>query len=244
MFPTVVWLFSSAVSTGQNAIGSAAYYRIMNCHSLYAGRCIEDSILTANKTQWHYIVTAPSKNNARQQWALISASTTDTTAFYIRNRSSYKYLNADIKINTTRLGIFYLPQYTSTRANATVWHFIRLSNGQYVITATDSYGVDRFLSACDSTKVPTMFRNLAASPDSYFAWHVVDADEDVTGIADAAATSAHIGVGVVNRRIIVSGTENYSIYDIAGRRQPGNRALPKGCYVVVAEGKSYRIIIK
>ena len=243
-FFAAVWMLSATTAVGQTFLGSASYYRIMNCDKRYAGRCIQDSITSENKTQWHYIVTSPDMDNTRQQWELIRASTVDTTAFYIRNRASYRYIYGNAKAMKVRSTLFYLPQYVSTRLNASVWHFIRLTNGQYVITTTDSYGVDRFLSACDSTRVPTKFWNIAVAGNTAFAWYVVNADTDITSINDAPADKDNIGVGVVNRHIIVYGTDDYRIYDTAGRRQPENEPLPEGCYIVTAGGKSHKIIIR
>jgi hypothetical protein len=239
----LAWTLYPALPAAKDLLPTARYYRIYSADSLrYGGRCIQDSTMPANPTAWNYIVTACNPNNTRQRWRIFSAGGTDTTAYYIYNAATFKYLNSDVTEHKGSAGTFYIPQYTARRSAATVWHFTCLSNGQYIISSTDHYGVDRFLSACDSTRVPTQMRDSSKAASTAFAWYVADADSDITGISDATIEKA--GIGVVNRRVVVTGTDRYTIYDIAGRPQPHDAMLPRGCYIVVADGQACKIIIR
>lgn len=62
---------------------------------------------------------------------------------------------------------------------------------------------------------------------------------NTTGIDNAETNN--ISVSVVNHVIVVKNAANYDIYNAAGNLQPKHTALPNGAYVVVANGKTFKV---
>ena len=62
---------------------------------------------------------------------------------------------------------------------------------------------------------------------------------NTTGIDNAETNN--ISVSVVNHVIVVKNAANYDIYNAAGNLQPKHTALPNGAYVVVVNGKTFKV---
>lgn len=227
----------------EEASASTKYVRIVNNNSRYERQCIQDSAGSSNSTKYALIVTHYKPRAFRQYWKLVSASSTDTTAYYLRNFASRNYLSAFVNYHRGKLGIFYLPTMPSGQANGSVWNFTRLSNGQYVISSEDPYGIRRYLAPCDTLRVPSAFGSVEKAQNTVFAWTLYDANTDLTGIA-AVAEEPEAGVGVVGGRVVVTGAPDYKIFDTVGRLVPSDRRLPAGVYIVVANRKSYKVMVK
>lgn len=227
----------------EEASASTKYVRIVNNNTRYDRLCIQDSASTANGTNYALIVTHYQPRVYRQYWKLVSASATDTTAYYLRNFASRNYLSATVNYHKGNLGVFYLPTMPSGKANGSVWTFTRLSNGQYVISSEDAYGLRRYLAPCDTLRVPSAFGSIERSENSVFAWTLYDANSDLTGIS-AVVDEPEAGVGVVDGRVVVAGATECKIFDMSGRLVPSGRRLPAGVYIVVANRKSYKVMVK
>lgn len=244
-----VWL-SVQVADAQAPISSlteaalqSKNLRIVSANSRYEGLCIQDSSLTANKTNYKFIVTSYKSNTYRQRWKLINSDGADTSSYYLRNYYTSKYLSAQSNLYKGTLGSFYLPTAASSFSNNTLWTFTRLSNGQYVISSLDEYGLRRYLAPCDSTKLPQSFGTIERAENTVFAWYLYDANTNLTGV-DAVEPDASVGVGVVDGRVVVAGTSEYKIFDTSGRRISTIGRLPAGVYIVVAGKKSYKVMVK
>lgn len=225
------------------ASASTKYVRIVNNNTRYDRLCIQDSASTANGTNYALIVTHYQPRVYRQYWKLVSASATDTTAFYLRNFASRNYLSASVNYHKGNLGVFYLPTMPSGKENGSVWTFTRLSNGQYVISSEDPYGLRRYLAPCDTLRVPSAFGSVERAQNTVFAWTLYDANTDLTGI-HAVVDEPDAGVGVVDGKVVVAGADDYKIYDMSGRLVPTGGRLPAGVYIVVANRKSYKVMVK
>lgn len=70
-----------------------------------------------------------------------------------------------------------------------------------------------------------------------------DTFENPTAIEDAVAGRA-FDVVCVNRRIVVSGTEDYLVYDAAGRAVAKNTVLPAGLYIVKSANGTKKVLVK
>lgn len=64
-------------------------------------------------------------------------------------------------------------------------------------------------------------------------------DGATTGISENATTD--VVVTVVNHTIVVKNAKHYDIYSAEGKLQPKHATLPSGAYVVVADGKNYKV---
>lgn len=64
-------------------------------------------------------------------------------------------------------------------------------------------------------------------------------DGATTGISEKA--SDNVIVTVANHTIVVKNAKHYDIYSAEGKLQPKHATLPSGAYVVVADGKNYKV---
>lgn len=62
---------------------------------------------------------------------------------------------------------------------------------------------------------------------------------NTTGIDNAEVNG--VSVSVVNHVIVVKNAANYDIFNADGKLQPKHTALPNGAYVVVADGKTFKV---
>lgn len=70
----------------------------------------------------------------------------------------------------------------------------------------------------------------------------ISLQKDATGVENVAADSNVTIIGG-NGCVIVNGAENYSVYTTAGVKI-ANKNLPAGLYIVVAEGKTAKVVVK
>lgn len=214
--------------------------RIVSAYPRYEGLCIQDSTDEANTTGYQWIVSAYKSGNALQAWLLESTGTADSTAFYLRNAETGRYISSETKYHKAKLGIMYLPE-SSTKGS--VWNFTRLSNGQYVVSTADSYGLRRYLAPCDTLRIPSPFGGMNNAGNSAFVWNLYNSSDDLTGLKAVDAEKT-VGVGQIDGHILVSGTDSYRIYDASGRTVAAERRLPKGVYIVVAGKEAHKVSIK
>jgi hypothetical protein len=57
-------------------------------------------------------------------------------------------------------------------------------------------------------------------------------------------TAEEITVRVVNGTLVVTGASDYLVYDFAGKCMGKPERLERGIYIVVADGNSYKMIVK
>ena len=57
-------------------------------------------------------------------------------------------------------------------------------------------------------------------------------------------TAEEITVRVVNGTLVVTGASDYLVYDLAGKCMGKPERLERGIYIVVADGNSYKMIVK
>lgn len=67
-------------------------------------------------------------------------------------------------------------------------------------------------------------------------------DETASSIIDSTTDS--ITVRINGNEIVVEGTDNYTVYSIAGQSLGKVVSVEKGIYIVVVNGKSYKVIAK
>lgn len=68
--------------------------------------------------------------------------------------------------------------------------------------------------------------------------------ENPTAINNLPAAGVAVAVRCENRRIVVEGTEAYSVYDLGGRAMDKRAMLPAGVYVVTCGGKQYKVVVR
>lgn len=228
-----VLLYSGTLVAQSTA--AKTYYRILSAKPAFADCCIQDNSGNNNGSD-DFLITAVNASSLLQQWELIPNE--DTTAYYIRNRVSKRYIGT----SSVLTGKFYWTQNTISLALNPAWTMIKLKESQVALRTVDEFGVSRFLNAADTTaNMPDRISSISYKQNTGFAWIIEDASSSPSGVRDL---SKDIRVSVVGRQIMVSGTTDYRVYDSSGSIVSEASALERGFYIVLAEDEAFKIFIK
>ncbi len=89
--------------------------------------------------------------------------------------------------------------------------------------------------------------NPATNEPQFFPF-IIELDEPLASGAavDSAMTDENIGISVADNTILVSGAKSVAVYDINGRflSSAASTAVQNGLYIVVADGKSSKVLVK
>ena len=211
------------------------YYRIMSAKSEFKNKCIEDHTNILNGTD-DFIINDWEAGNLKQEWELIPNS--DSTSFYIRNRNSRRFIGNTTSIVNDK---FFYTQNSITQSSSPTWTLTTLNNGQILISTQDPYGATRFLNATNTSRNPERIYILNNAQSTGFAWYIIDASIDPTAVKDVAESP--IKVSVINRQIIVSGSREFSVFNLLGQPVPTDRELIDGIYLVKVKDRIFKISI-
>ena len=211
------------------------YYRIMSAKSEFKNKCIEDHTNILNGTD-AFIINDWEAGTLKQEWELIPNS--DSTSFYIRNRNSRRFIGNTTSIVNDK---FFYTQNSITQSSSPTWTLTTLNNGQILISTQDPYGATRFLNATNTSRNPERIYILNNAQSTGFAWYIIDASIDPTAVKDVAESP--IKVSVINRQIIVSGSREFSVFNLLGQPVPTDRELIDGIYLVKVKDRIFKISI-
>jgi len=215
-------------------------YVIFNSYSKFSDICIQDDRDSPDANPYYYSYTRRDTANLRQEWIFIK-SAKDSTQYYIRNAQTKLYLNGSCE----PIGNFYRAGQEITRANASTWKMTPIKGTDQVeISCQDAYGVSFYLHASDTLYAPATYKDNFMNKNSRFAWRIVAVSKtDSTASGIKSPVTEPYNVHVANRRIIVSGTRNYNIYDTNSRDVTNRRQLTPGIYIVRIEKNIIKKII-
>lgn len=226
----------------KDADGNKLYYKIMSAATGYENKCIEDNIRNAGSNNYNYILNDTVSDNNFQQWQIVP-NTIGREFYYVKNRRSMRYM----KNEGVWAGTFIALEGGGTNKYSTKpFEFYAIGNNQVVIRYTDTDGSTHYLNAIDSGTVQINKIVLSRAQNTTYAWKVVNLDgTPATGIKSITGDNAgRIGIAVINRSIVVNGTDNYQIHDLQGRPVAKEAVLPAGTYIVNAEGRGYKVLVK
>jgi hypothetical protein len=228
-----------------NEISPDSYYRIFNEKSAYINQCIQFNHDAAATTVYKYLVSAYDKTDEYQEWKFEPASSEDTTAYYIVNKKNNLYLESAVTtVYSSKYGTFLpLNRGSIVKSSYAVWNVTPFSDGIFMISGLDRNGVRRYLNACDSTTLAPVLTRVTKVATSAFAWRLTDSRNDPTSITTVSDNDGST-VSVLDRRIIVGGTEHYVVHDLSGRTVNSQSQLPCGIYLVTIKSRTYKVIIK
>lgn len=229
-------LFCTENSYAQTS-SETTYYRIMSAKHTFSTCCIQDNSSNSNGSN-DFLISVVDSSDLHQQWMLIPNQ--DSTAFYIRNRYSNRYIGQSCVITNN----FYYTQNAAIESTAAQWRITPIKDDQVAFSSIDEFGVTRFLNAADITaNTPDKISYISTSGYSGFAWIIVKINSGTTDLKKVSANK-DANVFVLGRQIIVNGTNNYCIYDISGRTMQQGQALPHGIYIVSTHGQSFKVFVK
>jgi len=231
---SLVGLFYTENTWAQTA-SESTYYRIMSAKHTFSTRCIQDNT-NNNDGSNDFLISEVDSSDLHQEWMLIPNE--DTTAYYIRNHYSMRYIGQSTVITNN----FYYTQNASIQSSAAQWRIIPIKDNQVTFSTTDDFGVTRFLNAADITiDTPDKISYVSTAASSGFAWIIVNTN--TTGINKVLANK-EVNVFVLGHQIIINGTNSYRIYDILGRTMQNGSNLPQGIYIVSTGGLSFKVFVK
>lgn len=229
--------FAQSTYQEKDASGEKQYYKIMSAYSDYNKKCIEDNVRNASVNYYTYLVNDSASDNEYQRWQLIPVKNGEEN-YYIKNgRGRF------MKTSGQWAGSFYTLTNAITKTQAGSFEIYSVGSDQVVIRYKDSDGTQRYLSAVDTAGTTLDKLVLSRARNTKYAWKIIDLNA-ATGINSVTAEPENIAVTVIDRQIIVNGTDNYTVYDLQGRKVGKNNILPAGTYIVTAGGKGYKVLVR
>lgn len=226
------------IGWGKMQAQTTEYYRIMSCKESFSTRCIQDNT-NVTSSSYPFLIKEWDADNRAQEWQIMAND--DSTGFYIRNRKTHHFIGQ----NTKLVDKFYVTQFTTSKSLSPAWQITDLGDGQVALSAFDDCGVIRFLNAADLTapRAETIYL-ITSAKDSGFAWRIVNAAVDPTGIENPTIKETSLKATVVGNQIIVTGADKFNVYDATGRKMNPRQGLHAGIYIITAGNKTAKVLIK
>lgn len=178
------------------------------------------------------LVTFDTQNNYAQ-WKLVKR---DNGKVDVINRATGDCILSRSSVTT---GVNYTKMGKKDE-NHTGLSFSLLGDDQYAISGVEEDGILRYLT---NVTVGENADKLDLSVNSNFAWKMVLAETVITGIDGVKQTGESIKVK--DGKIVIDGSQDYSVWNAEGMQMDKKAVLPAGVYVVrLANGKSAKIIVK
>jgi hypothetical protein len=176
-------------------------------------------------------------NNDRQQWKVVKKSNTVTNerVQFINRATGHIIQTASVPSNS-----FNYIQYTDLADGSNGWNTNHTGGGQFEIYATENDGIVRYLNlASQSQQQPDLLGE--DTRDTGFAW-LFTIVGDNTGLK--APTPDRPYIYVKDKRIVVTGSDDYVIRNTQGISVAQSVDLSAGVYLVTVREKTYKIIVK
>lgn len=212
--------------------GATIYYKIFSAAPQYEGLCLQDDSRAG--TQYPIGLAAHEVDNKYQEWTLVPGTTPGT--YQLRNRATYRY------VGTTGnwVDAFFVQGMAAKASAAGPLLFTSQGDGQVTMTYTEGT-TTRFLLVGDTDRGPEIFEK-KGHKDTSRAWLIYPS----TAIPDDVHTAqgAQVSIQVVERRIVVSGTRDYHVWDLQGRAVTDESPLQPGVYTVEAAGTVKNVMVR
>lgn len=143
------------------------------------------------------------------------------------------FFSSDLKHNFTEL--------TLNAPESEGWTLTHIREGQYTISGIEEDNNERYWNASSFDKEPDEY-DAANLIFSGFAWKFEKVTPTEVGIL--SITEDNIRIYSQNRKIIVENTDNYTIMTVEGLIISKNSELSTGIYLVTANGKTTKILVK
>lgn len=212
--------------------GATIYYKIFSASPQYEGLCLQDDSRT--ETTYPFGLATHEAGNKWQEWSLIPG--TEEGTYQLKNRASYRFVAA----SGNWVDAFFAQGFSAKANKANQLLLTPLGDGQVTMTYQEGT-TTRYLLVGDTDRGPEIF-DKKGHKDTSRAWLIYPAGSVPSDIATAQGTQ--VSILAVGRRIVVSGTNNYDVYDIQGRRVESEGELLPGVYVVEAAGTVRNVLIK
>ncbi len=242
LLPAILLLAGAGSANAQkypstDADGNTVYYKIVSAYPEYSKKCIADNSRYASTTGYNFLIADLNDQTTLQDWKIVAYASSDTTKYFLRNRSTNRYISTEGEWKNN----YYAQKVSNSKTGLSPFTFVDLKDNQIAIKITGDGG-DRYLFAADSAQAMPSF-NSYAMENSVWAWKVCLKDGTPISVRNILKNN-NIKVEVVNRVIKVSGTDTYSVVTDDGALLPRESVLAPGIYFVNAKGVSYKVLVK
>ena len=135
---------------------------------------------------------------------------------------------------------FYAITFATKKAIDNEILFTPIGDGQVTMTYKNGT-TTHYMLAGDSGAGPDIFDGTSHYSTNR-AWYVFPLG--TVPVTAAEAKQGSVTIQAFNRRIVVSGTRDYRVYDIQGREVEADSELLPGIYVVEAEGEVKNVLVR
>ena len=199
--------------------------------------CITD--VSAANTDIKMEIEDYAEGNDNQLWKLvIKASRTN-----FQNKATGNIIDNQSEISENHF-LHNYTQLTDDEASANGWNLTHIRAGQYSIYGVEKDNITRYLNAASSG---------ANAPDEYdetklvssnFAWKFVKRAVTEPNSIPLVQKIDDFYIYSENKRIIVEGTDDYTVRTIQGITINNNTELSIGIYLVTINGKTTKLLVK
>ena len=212
--------------------GATIYYKIFSAAPGNTGLCLQDN--SKENGKYAYPLAEHENDNKFQEWQFVPGDAPGT--YLLRNRATYRY------ISTTGdwIGTFFAITFATKKTYDNEILFTPLGDGQMTMTYKEGM-TTRYMLVGDTGKGPDIF-NTTDHYNSSRAWYVFPVGSVPVSVAEVKQGT--VSILAINRRIVVSGTNQYRICDIQGRQVDPDSELLPGIYVVEAAGEVKNVLVR
>lgn len=212
------------------------WYYIMSADSEYAGKCITD-INQSQSGIAKFGIEEKEDGNHYQQWKLIQAVNSENDNVHFVNRATENIIQTKYDFDG-----YFNAQSTKDPEESNGWKLEVISGNQIKISGKDDAGFTGYLNVSSTLKDAEPIPVESGFSESSYAWLFEKANwrtsiEEVNPFAD-------VRIYTLDRRIIVEGTDDYTLNHISGIRVPKDKELPVGVYLVTIQGKTKTVLVK
>ena len=215
------------------------WYYIFSGNPEYKNKCITDINETGSGIV-KFEIQDKQENNNYQQWKLIKPINATNDNVHFVNRATNNIIQTRYDFDG-----YYNVQSTDNAENSNGWQLTFINLDQFQISGKDETEITGYLNASlnqgEAAPIPlkTEFLN------SNYSWRFEKA-KGGTSIEeiDVPDPFDNIRIYVINKRIVVEGTDDYMLTHISGMRMPKDRELHTGVYLVTIQGKTKSVLVK
>ncbi|NDV47398.1 hypothetical protein D0T49_10105 [Paludibacter sp. 221] len=211
-----------------------AWYCITSANPAYQNKCVTD-VTASTASLANYTITDIDASNSAQQWKLVKR--TDDKVDFVNKATG------NIMSTTSTAGEFYnYTQFTKNDSETNGWTLAYNNGAQYVISGVEEDGNTRYWRMTLDNQVPDKYDtgNILYSD---FAWRIKKANGSGTDLKQVES-DGEFTVYTENRRIVVEGTEDYTVRTIQGLQVNKTEELPVGIYLVSIGKKTIKVLVK
>lgn len=230
---------SEMVDIEYSSDNNEIWYYINSAKPEYEGKGITD--VTGNGLPYiNFSLETIEKENEYQQWKVVKKSSSpDEQYVHLVNKATGQAIQA----KSTPNGFYKYTQAATELSTDKGWTFKYLGRKQFEISGTEEDGVVRYLNASTSEKTQPDFYEEEFSLNSSFAWLFTKV-EDYWSAIPGISGEDDIRIYSQNRRIVVLGSDEYSVYTTQGIKVKKEQQLPVGIYLVTVNGKTTKLIVR